>query len=61
MDGWVMGDFLLFSPEAAGGARKRIIDHQPSAISHQPSAISHQQAFTEQYSLSQSVRSIAKK
>jgi len=51
---WVMGDFLLFSPEAAGGARKRIIDHQPSAISHQ-------QAFTEQYSLSQSVRSIAKK
>jgi hypothetical protein len=33
MDGWVMGDFLLFSPEAAGGARKRIIDHQPSAIS----------------------------
>jgi hypothetical protein len=40
MDGWVMGDFLLFSPEAAGGARKRIIDHQPSAISHQPSAIS---------------------
>jgi hypothetical protein len=31
MDGWVMIDFLLFSPEAAGGARKRIIDHQPSA------------------------------